>query len=637
MALTLGSNTDSLKAQRRLGEAADSLGKIYERLSSGLRINRAADDAAGLAISEKLNADSRVLGQAIRNLNDGISLVNIADATTQALSDTLARIVELAGQAANGSYTSTQRGALDQEAQALSKEYLRISRSAKFNGVSIFDGSMDAVRLQAGYGIDGLVQSSLGGAIGTGEAVGTGSYGASNTYAVESADLNGDGLIDLVYSGGGSTASAHVRLGQADGSFGAAVSYTMHSTFSNSGALALSDLNGDGVLDLVTGGANGTSGAFTLRLGNGDGSFGSATSFANGLNASGSIPVTSLVAVDINNDGKIDIVTAGINASPGGYVAVNLGNGDGTFSSASTYEQEGSGSYDLKIADLNGDGFLDIVTAGVQAGQGYVTTRMGNGTGTFGAATQRSTGLTSISSLSLADLNGDGNVDYAVGGIFGGAGSVEVRLGTSTGIFATTSSLYAAEAGATNDTLLGDMNGDGFLDLVTAGSTGGNIRFGQGNGTFGTQISFGTGLSVRAASLNDYNGDGVLDVAMTTTSSTLAIFTSRTIAGISALLPFSLTSSASARQALGQLEKAQDRLGLQQGIIGAFQSRLGFSVSNLESNKENYTIASSRIRDADIAAETADLLRTQILQDAASAVLAQVNQQPTLVLSLLES
>ena len=127
MTVKIGSNIASIQAQRRLGEATSSLSTIYERLSSGKRINKASDDAAGLAIADDLNAKTRVYTQAIRNGNDGISVLSIADSANEALGGIVTRIRELTEQSANGTYSNKQRDAIDKEAQALSKEFLRIS------------------------------------------------------------------------------------------------------------------------------------------------------------------------------------------------------------------------------------------------------------------------------------------------------------------------------------------------------------------------------------------------------------------------------------------------------------------------------------------------------------------------------
>jgi len=120
MTIRIGSNIASLTAQRRLGEADSALSKTFERLSSGQRINRASDDAAGLAIADDLKAKGRIYTQGIRNGNDGISLLNIADSAIDALTGVVTRIRELSEQSANGTYSNQQRAALDAEAQALS-------------------------------------------------------------------------------------------------------------------------------------------------------------------------------------------------------------------------------------------------------------------------------------------------------------------------------------------------------------------------------------------------------------------------------------------------------------------------------------------------------------------------------------
>ncbi len=128
MAITLGSNVSSLRAQRTLNTSTNSLTNVYQRLSSGSRINRAADDAAGLAIADSLKADQRIASVAIRNANDGISSVAIADAALGQIGNVLSRLAELAEQSANGTLSASQRSAIDQEFSALGSEITRISR-----------------------------------------------------------------------------------------------------------------------------------------------------------------------------------------------------------------------------------------------------------------------------------------------------------------------------------------------------------------------------------------------------------------------------------------------------------------------------------------------------------------------------
>ena len=196
--ININSNIASLNAQRRLGQSTQSLRDSFARLSSGLRINKASDDAAGLAVSSQLQADKSVLSQGVRNLNEGISLLSIADSALGELSNITVRLTELAEQAANGSLSDAQRGALDEEAQALSDEYLRIVQTAEFNGQQVLSSEFGELRLQAGYGLRGGVASELGGAVGTGafDAATTFSLG-NDPYEVVVADFNFDGNLDL--------------------------------------------------------------------------------------------------------------------------------------------------------------------------------------------------------------------------------------------------------------------------------------------------------------------------------------------------------------------------------------------------------------------------------------------------------
>ena len=117
MSIKIGSNIASIQAQRRLADATDSLSNIFARLSSGQRINKASDDAAGLAIADDLHVKTRVYTQAIRNGNDGISLLNISDSANENVAGIITRIRELAEQSANGTYSNKQRDAIDNEAK----------------------------------------------------------------------------------------------------------------------------------------------------------------------------------------------------------------------------------------------------------------------------------------------------------------------------------------------------------------------------------------------------------------------------------------------------------------------------------------------------------------------------------------
>jgi flagellin len=163
MGLRINTNVSSLNTQRHLSNTSNNFRKSMEKLSSGLRINRAGDDAAGLAISEGLKADIRALDQAGRNAADGISLVQTGEGSLDEVSNILLRMKELAEQSLNGTLSDSDRGYLDSEYTALSDEIDRVAAGAEFNGVALLDGSL-SVDIQVGIGTatEDSVDVSLG-------------------------------------------------------------------------------------------------------------------------------------------------------------------------------------------------------------------------------------------------------------------------------------------------------------------------------------------------------------------------------------------------------------------------------------------------------------------------------------------
>jgi flagellin len=152
MALIVNNNIASINAQRNLGVSSSQLEGSVARLSSGLRITRAADDAAGLGISETLRAQIRSINQAVRNSNDGISLLQIADGGAEGIGNLLGRLRELAEQSASGILGSNERSFLDQEFVALRSEIDRISAVTEFNGVKLLSGTgNDSLSIQIGF------------------------------------------------------------------------------------------------------------------------------------------------------------------------------------------------------------------------------------------------------------------------------------------------------------------------------------------------------------------------------------------------------------------------------------------------------------------------------------------------------
>lgn len=197
MALVVNSNISSLNAQRQLNSSSMDLNKASERLASGQRINSAADDAAGLAISNRQTSQIRGLDQAIRNANDGASLIQTAEGALEESTNILQRMRELAIQSSNGIYSDTDRATLDAEVQQLVAELDRISETTSFNGQKILDGSLGSVSLQVGSEAGQTISFSIA-------ETSTSSLGLGST----SSDLAGDSL-------GGASAGA-ISIGDGD-------------------------------------------------------------------------------------------------------------------------------------------------------------------------------------------------------------------------------------------------------------------------------------------------------------------------------------------------------------------------------------------------------------------------------------
>ena len=167
MAQVINTNILSLTAQRNLNNSGGALATSLERLSSGLRINSAKDDAAGLAISERFSTQIRGLNQAIRNANDGISLAQTAEGAIGELSSNLQRIRELAVQSVNATNSDTDRATLDQEVQQRLSEIDRIAGQTSFNGRNVLDGSFGNAEFQVGANVGETIGLNLTGSVRT--------------------------------------------------------------------------------------------------------------------------------------------------------------------------------------------------------------------------------------------------------------------------------------------------------------------------------------------------------------------------------------------------------------------------------------------------------------------------------------
>ncbi len=608
--ITFGSNIPSLQAQRQLAKGADTVSRVSERLASGQRINRAADDAAGLAIASSLEANRRVYSQSIRNINDGLSAIAIADGAIGELSKVVTRIQELAEQSANGSYGMKQRQAMDREARALRDEFNRIVESTSFNGNRLLDGSTEGFDIQVGNSssADARINVNVGAALAI--PVGTGQFSVGPNIAVAGrqdtlgvADFNGDGRLD-VWTQAGTGGGTNLLLGNGDGTF---LAPQVVAGLGASPVLAIGDLNGDGLPDVIKGRFDGT----IIAMNTGGGTFSASI-------LSASIP-GAVELSDLNNDGRLDLISRRSNS-----YQINLGNGDGTFGAASSYGTVASTSEQFVVGDFNGDGNQDLVTAQTF----YLEMRLGSGDGTFNSAISLS-GVGTLVGFDTGDFNGDGLLDITYSQ---SSGNGRVRLGNGDGTFGG-ELVYNTGAGSTPRDV-GDLNGDGFDDIIGGGTTA-LTWLSNGDGTFrvASTVSGLTGNS--SAALGDFNSDGVLDQAIATFNGASV----QILNGVGVDSPYlpsvSLTTVASSKLTLDAMSSVLSDLSYSRSTLGASQSRLIAALQSIEATRLNTTSALSRIMDADVALESSELLRTQILQRAATSVLAQANIQPQIGLRLL--
>jgi flagellin len=604
--ITIGSNIASLNVQRQLARSSEALSTVYERLSSGQRVNRASDDAAGLAISMNLKTSSRIVSQGIRNINDGLSASHIISGTLSSLSDITIRIQELAEQSANGTYTSKQREHIDLEAQQLRKEFNRIVEGVSFNGLDLLSAGREDILISAGgagttfalyvdAGATDVSKTNSGTFSTSSGSIAIGRLGVA-------VDINNDGHLDRIHRSNNISTDIFVSLGNGDGTFRAAISNTSGGNGTNITMVA-GDFNGDGNLDIVN---QNSASDIDIFMGNGDGTFRAAISSS----IAGTFAITT--AADFNGDGLDDIITGGRD--------VKLSNGDGTFRAVQSIANALTTYGESSAEDLNGDGIIDVVTRGSNA----IFVAFGNGNGSFKAATSYSTGgaiFDLYDSVLLTDVNGDEILDIAALHTTG----MTTFIGNSSGTFQT-----GVSTAVTGSIAISDLNSDGKVDIIDNSNGGGGIYWGNGDGTFrASGMTIGFNPIGGAISFGDFNRDGAIDV-----SGALNFALGNTNSS-SKLQTFTLTTQVEARATLAIMQRGIEKLSLAQSKIGASQSRLATAAQVLQTQRENYLAANSRIVDVDVAIESASLARINISQKAATAVLAQANLSPQLALSLL--
>ncbi|MCB0328969.1 MAG: VCBS repeat-containing protein [Bdellovibrionales bacterium] len=324
-------------------------------------------------------------------------------------------------------------------------------------------------------------------------------------------------------------------------------------------------------------------------------------------------------------------------AVAGAAIFTMISNGDGTFQAAESFALAGT-ALDVDLADIDGDNHLDALYS--RGGNIYVA--YGDGAGNFGVETLvQDFGSENSREFITADYDGDGDIDIL--GYNQDALEFYVLRGDGAGNFATRED-YSLTVGFNvghQELSIADLNDDGNLDVVVAGGGAGvDVFLGKADGTFEAAVSYAHTGESRSVTIADFNGDGANDILTSggaghTVPLFLGNISETSFEGINGLPTFSLLSESSAKDALTIMNGVVELIATDRGTLGAASSRLSVALSSAQVGKQLTAEASSRIRDADIAQESANLVRLQILQQASAAILASANETPSLVLQLL--
>jgi flagellin len=508
MALTVNTNVASLNTQRNLNVSSGDLDKSLQRLSTGLRINSARDDAAGLQISNRLTSQINGLNVASRNASDGISLAQVAEGALQQSTDILQRIRDLALQSANGSNSATERQALQEEVNQLKEELTRISDTTTFGGRKILDGTFGTSSFQVGAGANQTIEVTLTNA----------SSSRLGNYRV---DTEGSVAGNISNSIGGSTFTA-ASVGII-GPFG-------QSSFNVEPSDTASDI-ADGV---------------------------NATSESTGVTAS-AVSIIAVQAADIS---------LGFDAANGvgDSVSFTIGTNDGNGNAGTTdlvLTSSGDSAQDLEnLRDaINADSGSNGLSAQIdETGNLLITAKDGD----------------NIQVSSFAEIDGNASADDS---------TVTFTSVLPDGSFSTSNATLTG-AGDTEFEAIGTVTYDSNEPFTLIGASIGEV-------------------------------------------------TNETIGVLQTVETIDVTTANGAQDAIAIIDGAISLIDSQRATLGAVQNRFENTIANLNNISENVTAARSRIRDTDFAAETAELTKNQILQQAGTSILAQANQIPQAVLSLL--
>lgn len=702
MPQVINTNVASLNAQRNLNKSQSSLSTSLQRLSSGLRINSAKDDAAGLAISERFTTQIRGLNQATRNANDAISLSQTAEGALGEYGNILQRVRELALQSANATNSSSDRAALNSEVQQQLAELNRISTQTQFNGQNVLDGSFTAAQFQVGANANQTISVNVGNA--STDALGAYDFGNTATnvsgtaLSVGNLTINGvdvgstaDGsaetiaaAINGIQSQTGVTATATTNLAEGDNPTGKVTTQTGDLVINGTAIGGVSgnfDLaaQGSAIADQINNVANVTGVRATANASTGAISLSSETGKTitltsnNGIDGATRIEnATGLNVVDTatNQNSTNTLTFVATQSTSQLTVATNFTGGETVDVGGQTYTAvvgapassdqftigaDANASATALAAAIDSDTGIGANVDAVNAGAGAITiTSRILGNDVTNVAIQNADADYTVVAASTAGT-GDFSNDLVVGETTftfsndgsGGTNDISLNVGT----------------GGTQNDLASNFNAA--ITAIRAGATGTQFTSSVTNNVVTLTSDLYGKVSEASVDGNDANlaaiaglaeggpaaqTDGSVLASVTTGILDLTSSDSFQIAGsdpgsaglatasvaLTAINTVDISSVSGANTAIDLIDGALDQVNSIRGDLGAIQNRFESTIASLSTASENLSAARSRILDADFAAETANLTRNQILQQAGVSILSQANSLPQLVLSLLQ-
>ena len=676
MAQVINTNIASMNAQRNLDSSSSTLQTSLQRLSSGLRINSAKDDSAGLSISERMGAQIRGLNQAARNANDGISLAQTAEGAISSMADNLQRLRELAIQASNATNSAADRASIQSEVAQLVQEIDRVSTVTEFNSMKLLDGSFRGQSFQvganAGQTIEMNISSARSNALGSSDSAAVSTTGKGAALAAGDLLLNGISVntslassdtasySNAAYSGIAKAAAINAVSSQTG------VTATVDATVAVAGA-AMSAVNlSQGTITI-----NGIAVAVTTGI----------TTTATRAAVMAAVNLvsdrTGVVATDTGSDSTgvkltaadgrnitvtMDVLSTNVGiAATTTYAGVTMTSSkDIAISTIGTIANAGliTGTYKTQVATANsiasassaalagGDVKINGTIVGGSSVLSYDTASYASGTASAkakAAAINAVSSQTGVTASSRTDVASVAMTAAASSGVItiNGVASSEVSLGT-----ASADTNRAAIVAAIN--AMSQRTGVTATDLGgTAAGKGISLTAVDGrnivvlNSVLSSNTGLADGTTYGTVSLTS---NKAFTIEQGTSATANAVYTNlgintgtygsgRTGQSISSI---DVSTTAGANTAVIAIDNAINSLNNSRANLGSILNRFSSTVSNLGIATENMSAAQSRIRDTDFAKETAKLSRGQILQQAGVAMLAQANALPNTILALLK-